>query len=170
MKLPSIVTNAVLQSLAAPDETHEVHVIIRHIANAAPYTLRGRRRQYIVARDNKRGSHILRVPLSVWMAGCSSEKFVENDSICFDIQSSRTGLKAPLTFEVWPIKKACKGSTAGSSETTPETPPSPEPQAGYDSGNIDAPKPSEPPALTNAQRQAAHRARRKAEKEALQPA
>lgn len=104
MNIPRIVTNPALQLLASPGETHEVHVIIRRIANQAPYTLRGRNRQYIVSRDNARNAHILKVPLSVWMHGCDKAKPVaENSSISYDIQSSRTGLKAPLTFEVWPI-------------------------------------------------------------------
>lgn len=161
MKLPAIVTNAALQALASPTETHEVHVIVRRIANAAPYTLRGRKRQYIVSRDSRRGAHILVVPLSVWMAGCSPDRVAENDSIAFDIQSSRTGLKAPLTFEMWPINRNADNQAA---VTTPQAiniappgSPPPPPQ----------PKPEgEPAPLTNAQRQAAHRARKKAEKEA----
>lgn len=101
--LPKLVTNEALAALASPNETHEVHVIVRRIVNHAPYTLRGRRRQYIVSRDPVRNAHILKVPISVWMAGCTDGTVNENDSIAYDIQSSRTSLKAPLTFEVWPI-------------------------------------------------------------------
>jgi hypothetical protein len=107
MNIPRIVTDAALKQLAAPDETHEVHVIVRRIANQAPYTLRGRRRMYLVTRDQKRNAHVLRVPLSLWMTDVVADKPVaENDSIAYDIQASRTGLKAPLTFEVWPIEGA----------------------------------------------------------------
>lgn len=103
IKLPAIVTQAALDKLRAPDETHEVHIIVRRIVNQGPYTLRGRVRQYIITSDKRRGSHILRVPLSVWMAGCPTNTVVQNDSICYDITSTRNFTKSPLTFEMWKI-------------------------------------------------------------------
>lgn len=103
MTIPRLCTQEALLKLAKPDETHEVHIIVRRIANQAPYTLRGRARQYIVQRDPKRAAHILRVPLSVWMDGVKSGTVVQNDSICYDIMSNRTAVKAPLTFEVWKV-------------------------------------------------------------------
>lgn len=200
MTLPRIVTNAVLQQLAAPGETHEVHVIVRRIANAAPYTLRGRHRQYIVSRDVARNAHILKVPLSLWMASCVENKpIAENDSIAYDIQSTRTGLKSPLTFEVWPIAGKTEQSAAvansdaivdGALAYNSGKPPSANPFCvdsqlilhtawlrGFEIAEALSPAPKakqepapsgESTALSNKERQAAYRARKRAEKEAAE--
>ncbi len=199
LQLPKLVTQADLNKLAAPDETHEIHIIVRRIVNQAPYTLRGRLRQYIVQRDQKRGAHILRVPLSVWMAGCPINTVIQNDSICYDITSTRTFTKSPLTFEMWRI--------AGDKETAPvptaEIPAEAREQFAAILDTLDAPevvrqafslaangdtasladlhedikadiaKESERKPLTAAERQKKRRERLKAEKEAakqLQPA
>jgi hypothetical protein len=162
MNIPAIVTNNALRLLASPEETHEVHVIVRRLVNQAPYTLRGRRRQYVVSRDTSRNAHILIVPLSVWMHGINKEKPVmENDSIAYDLQATRTALKSPLTFEIWPVKKQAPQAIkiAEQKPVDDAPPPAAVPSAGE----------SRP--LTNAERQKLHRERKKAEKAAeLQPA
>jgi hypothetical protein len=164
MNLPAIVTNAALQKLADPSDTHEVHVIVRRIANAAPYTLRGRRRQYIVTRCQVRGAHILKVPLSLWMGGCRQDKPVmENDSICYDLQGSRTGLKSPLTFEVWPVEGKQKTSAVEPVSNFSIPGPGPHPQ-----GPAGVSESTDPAPLSNKERQAAYRARKRAEKEAAE--
>ena len=156
MNIPAIVTNAALQLLASPEETHEVHVIVRRMVNQAPYTLRGRRRQYVVSRDTARNAHILKVPLTVWMDGCDASKPVlENDSIAYDLQATRTALKSPLTFEIWPV--AVKSPTEiDIDQSMPAT------------GPVE-PVTKEPRGLSNAERQKLHRERKKAEKEAAEP-
>ena len=102
--LPKEINQQVLDKLAKPDETHEIHIIVRRVANAGPYKMRGRLRNYSVARDEKRGAHVLRVPLSVWMAGCPVNTMIQNNSVCYELTGTRSFTKSPLTFEMWKLE------------------------------------------------------------------
>lgn len=106
LTLPRTITAAELEKLAAPDETHAVRLIARRVAASVPYTLHGKSRRYVLAKDHTANAHILDIPVSVWMAGAPTGGYVDNLSISHDIQGNRFALKAPLILQVVPWKGA----------------------------------------------------------------
>jgi len=96
------VTNQTLAANAAPDETGMVRVIVRRVANKAPYTLRGRKRSYRAEFNQQAGAHCIDVPLSLWQGGVDGGPYRDNDSVAHDIMANRGSTMAPLVYLVLP--------------------------------------------------------------------
>lgn len=106
MNLPKIVTNELLASLAAPDETHCMRVLVRRVMNNSPFSIRGRHRTYQAVHVPDCGCHALDVPLSVWQGDIVPGIYRENQSIAHDLQSTLAPGSLPLVFMVLPWKGA----------------------------------------------------------------
>jgi len=88
MKIPSVISRSVLQTLAAPGETHAVRVILHEVNNPGQFRLRTTRRQYIFERDGNLGVHALTIPASCWMEGTLPGRFRDNPSISQDFRTA----------------------------------------------------------------------------------
>lgn len=104
--LPKTVTNAILASLAAPDELFMVRVLVRNKTNHADYIIRGKNR---IARTYKAKfnpdlrCHVIDVPMSVWMDGVGTGTYRDNSSVCHDVMGCRNANLSPLVVLVVPF-------------------------------------------------------------------
>lgn len=115
MNIPTLLDNKTLATLAAPDETMAMRVIVRAVHNSKPYRIRGRLRHYQAEHDPVLNVHVLDVPVSLWMKDFPTGTYVQNPSIAHDIQGNRIGAGlSPLLFSVipWPGAKPQKSAAA----------------------------------------------------------
>lgn len=111
MNLPKTVTNAILRSIAAPDELFQVRILVRNQTNHADYVIRGKNRiarKYLAKYDESLRCHVLDVPLSVWMDGIAKGPYRDNDSVCHDVMGSRNVKLFPLVSLIVPFPGAEK--------------------------------------------------------------
>lgn len=103
MNLPSLITQSYLDSIASPDDTIAMRVILRRVNSSAPYTLRGKLRQYSLNFISKIGVHALDVPLTIWNNTINPEKvYQDNLSVAHDMQAARSAHLAPLVIVAVP--------------------------------------------------------------------
>lgn len=103
MNLPPLITSAALRSMARPDETHAMRVIVRSVQNSRPYRLRGKRYHYLAERDPGSNVHCLDIPASVWMNGFPQGTYRDNPSLAHDLQGNRAAVgMSPLLFGIVP--------------------------------------------------------------------
>lgn len=88
MKLPAVISKAVLKGLAQPAETHAVRVLLHDAPNHGIYRLRCARRQYLFEKDGTIGVHSLDIPVSVWMDGCPPGRYRDNHSVAQDFRGT----------------------------------------------------------------------------------
>lgn len=115
MNIPTLLDNRTLATLAAPDETMAMRVIVRAVHNSKPYRIRGRLRHYQAEHDPVLNVHVLDVPVSLWMKDFPTGTYVQNPSIAHDIQGNRIGAGlSPLLFSIipWPGAKPQESAAA----------------------------------------------------------
>ncbi len=118
MNTPTLLDNRTLATLAAPDETMAVRVLVRSVHNSKPYRIRGRIRHYQAEHDPVLNVHVLDVPVSLWMKDFPTGTYVQNPSIAHDIQGNRIGAgMSPLLFSVIPWKDAKASPAAAPAES-----------------------------------------------------
>ena len=116
MNIPNHITREVLATLAAPDETHAVRVVLSKVTSSVPYKLRSKLRSYVFEKDRELGVHVLDVPVSVWMCGINYRARRGEGAICQDLQPS---MQLPLTVLVIPWGNATPATTATAPDVFP---------------------------------------------------
>ncbi|MEY3895826.1 MAG: hypothetical protein RLZZ214_1346 [Verrucomicrobiota bacterium] len=103
MNLPTIISKSVLFSLAAPDETHAVRILLHDVNNQSQYRLSCRSRTYLFEKCGIVGRHLLEIPVSLWMQDSPTKSFRENQSISEDFRSADN---CPYSIQIVPWKGA----------------------------------------------------------------
>ena len=117
MKIPALLDRRTLSKMASPDETHCVRVILQKVSNPAPYTVRGRIRRYLFERNQQLCSHILDVPVSIWMAEVPNNgPHRQNPSVSDDLKPT---MQLPFTIQVIPWGNATPATTATAPDVFP---------------------------------------------------
>jgi hypothetical protein len=109
MNIPNTLSRQTLASLA-PDDTHCVRVILKKVANNAPYLVRGRTRKYLFERNPEVKAHALDIPVSVWMQGANESRgYRPGISIPEDLKPT---MQMPYVIHVVERKAARQASAA----------------------------------------------------------
>jgi hypothetical protein len=110
MNLPTTISRQSLAKLALPDESHAVRVILKKVANNAPYLVRGKARRYLFERNPDAKAHCLDIPVSLWMQDVNVfHGYRPGTSIPVDLKPTIT---LPFMIHVVPWKGAASPAPA----------------------------------------------------------
>ena len=93
MNLPNEINQRILDELAAPSDKSATRVVVLSTSNAGPFRLTGRKRKYVLSRDNIAGAHVLDVPDSLWQHDIPLDApYRSNLSIAHDLAGNTVSL------------------------------------------------------------------------------
>ena len=101
MDIPQELTPAIAAHLSLPSDTQAMRVLVRGVANQNDYTLRGKRRRYILSYCPRMACHFIDIPMSLWSDGINPERqYEENQSVAHDIQHNSPHMESLVVFPV----------------------------------------------------------------------
>jgi hypothetical protein len=114
MNLPSTISRQALAKLSFPEETHAVRVILKKVANNAPYLVRGKTRRYLFERNPEAKAHCLDIPVSIWMQDVDKfNGYRPGTSIPEDLKPT---ISLPFMMHVVPWKSVASESSANDTD------------------------------------------------------